>query len=235
MKTSIFIKTWHGGLNWLRYCLQSIRKYASEVEEVIVVSDESCFSEVRSIASEERVISVPNWKNGYIQQQWVKLCADSMTDSEQILFVDSDCIFYTPFTPEAFMQDGKPILLKTRYSELGDSSVANVAQKWRGITESIVKWPVEWEYMRRCPLMFLSSTIRSARKRFPRLLDHLMRLTDSGFSEFNFLGAFVEHVEPEKYCAINTIKFLPPCPAKQFWSWGGITPEIQSEIEGYLQ
>ena len=114
-------------------------------------------------------------------------------------------------------------------------SVANVAQKWRGITESIVKWPVEWEYMRRCPLMFLSSTIRSARKRFPRLQDHLMRLTDSGFSEFNFLGAFVEHVEPEKYCAINTIKFLPPCPAKQFWSWGGITPEIQSEIEGYLQ
>jgi hypothetical protein len=235
MGTSIFIKTWKNDLQWLKYCMDSIRKYCSGFDEIVIASDAGCADAVRVFCPDARVESVKEWGNGYIQQQWVKLCADKLINGEQILFVDSDCIFHTPFTPEDFMKDGKPILLKILYSELAKCPLGSKALHWRKVTEDVVKWNVEWEYMRRCPMMFLSSTVRETREMFPWLEEYLRQLKSQKFSEFNVLGAVVENIEPENYSIIDAHDYLPPCPAKQFRSWDGISHEIQLEIEGFLK
>lgn len=55
------------------------------------------------------------------------------------------------------------------------------------------------------------------------------------FSEFNVMGAIAERFMPEKFRFIDTnVEELPPLYCKQFWSWGGITPEIAAEIEKTL-
>lgn len=228
MTTAIFIKTWSGDLPWLEYCMRSIRKYASGISEIVIAADESCIRNVYPMAGDAVVVSVADWDNGYIQQQWIKMNADLFADADQILFVDSDCIFHTPFSPESFMRDEKPVLMKTRYGNLGG------AEAWRQITESFIGWSVEFEYMRRLPWMYHADSLRGFREMFPNLHAHLSSLSDRSFSEFNALGVFIERFESEKYYVTDTEVWVPESVAKQFWSWGGITPAIKSEIEGYL-
>ena len=234
MSTSIFIKTWKKDIPWLNYCLRSIEKYGTGFDEIVIAIEKSCTSMVNDLGI-ARVVEVDVWRNGYIQQQWVKLNAASYVKSDHVLFVDSDNVFYKPFTPESFMRDGKPILLKTRYSDLGDSPVAVVAQKWKGITESFVGFNTEWEFMRRLPFPVLSSTLNNILDFIPDLHKRLSLIRDSSFSEFNVIGAFISEKEPENYFITNTLEWMPEEYAHHFWSWGGITQEVQGIIDEALR
>jgi len=228
MSTGIFIKTWKADIPWIKYALASIAKYGSDIDDIVIVSDESCVDEVRAI-TDIRVESVPDWKNGYIQQQWVKLNADNYLDTEHVLYVDSDCVFHTPFSPSNFIEDNKPILMKTMYGNLGGGEV------WKGITEGIVGWDLQYEYMRRLPWMYRTNSLYSFRHYFSGLRTTLENMTNRAFSEFNALGAFIDRFESDRYFITDTEVWMPPSVAKQFWSWGGITPEIKTEIEGMLK
>jgi hypothetical protein len=233
MSTSIFIKTWTGDLEWLPYCLQSIYKFGNEFEKIVIASDLSCLIEVQRIVDSYHspitsVVRVADWDNGYIQQQWVKLNADSFTRSDCILFVDSDCVFHTPFSPESFMRDGKPVLLKTKYGNLEGAEV------WKDITSSFVGFDVEYEYMRRLPWMYRTSSLTNFKEKYPQTYNHLRNLQTRYFSEFNALGAFIDRYENGKYFVTDTEVWVPDSVAKQYWSWGGITPEIQTEINSFL-
>lgn len=230
MSASIFIKTWRNDLPWLRYCLQSIRKFGTGFDDPIIVLDESCRSLIRpSDFLSEKIHWVPDSPNGYITQQVVKLRAHEYTDSEFILFVDSDCIFNTPFSPESYMRDGNPVLLKTKYGNLGG------AEAWKSITESFVGWSVEYEYMRRLPWMYRRDTLIAFRNAFPEIQSKLTQIKDRGFSEFNAIGAFIDRYEQDKYFISDTEEWMPDSVARQFWSWGQITSEIKREIEEMLK
>lgn len=224
MSTSIFIKTWENDLEWLQLSLKSILKHASGIDDIIIAADASCVSHVYPMAGPARVISVPDWENGYIQQQWVKLNADLYTDSEYILYVDSDCVFKKAFSPESFMRDGQPVLLKTPYTSLDSGSV------WKPITEDFVGWEVEYEYMRRLPWMYRRSSLTNFKHYFENLEHHLTSMEDRSFSEFNALGAYIDRFEQDKYFISNTEEWLPEEVSQQFWSWGGVTPEIRETI-----
>lgn len=233
MSASIFIKTWTGDLEWLPYCLQSIVKYGTGFERVIIASDVSCYREVTYIAANSgltpEVVGINDWEVGYIQQQWVKLHADQWVTSDYILYVDSDCVFTTDFTPESFMCGGLPILMKTRYGNLGGAEV------WKKITEDFMAFPVQYEYMRRLPWMYRTDTLKHFRDTYPQINDHLISLTTREFSEFNVLGAFIDRFEAYRYHITDTEMWIPPSVARQFWSWGGIDKEVKAEIERYLE
>lgn len=230
MNASIFIKTCRKDFEWLQWCLRSIRRYGRGFKELVIVCDESGRSDLSFVNTEgAKVQFCRDHHNGYIHQQMVKLAADTKCASENILFVDSDCVFFAPFCPEDFMRNGKPILLKTRYGALGDGDV------WKGITESYLGGTVEWEYMRRMPMMLSSITLRKLRSAYPRLLDQLDELSDRRFSEFNALGAFADRDHPEIYTIIDTETEIPPRVAEQFWSWGGIHPDTLQKIKAMLE
>jgi len=229
-RTSIFIKTCKKDLSWLNYCLRSIKSHASSLHEVVIVLDEDCRNEEIFKASESQFCYfVSSWENGYIQQQHIKLHADKYCTGNLILFVDSDCVFMRAFSPESFLKDKKPILLKTRYGNLEG------AEAWKAITESFVGFPVEFEYMRRMPLIYKSSSISEFRNAHSGNISHLQSMTDRAFSEFNAIGAWIDRTTPDQYFISDTECWMPPVVAKQFWSWGGISEEIAAEMESYIQ
>lgn len=229
MSTSIFIKTCRKDLDWLKYCLESIRKYAIGFNEVVIVADKSCVGHLAPVLNgSEKVFYARDWTNGYIQQQYIKLISDGYCTSEHILFVDSDVVFFDYFSENSFMRGRKPILLKTRYGNLEG------AEAWRPITERAMGFPVEWEYMRRAPLLYRKNTITAFRNAFYGVVDSLKRMTDHSFSEFNALGAFVEKYEARDYFISDTVDWMPHTVAKQFWSWGEMSHEIQQEMRGFI-
>lgn len=231
MSYSIFIKTWKDDVKWLPYTLRSIAKYAVGYSEVVIVTDRSCAVDVKTlneVAGFARVIVVEDWENGYIQQQWIKLSADAFIHSDYVLFVDSDCIFHTTFSEQSFMRDSKPILLKTKYGNLEG------AEAWKPITEAFMGFAVDYEYMRRLPWMYRTSSLTNFKNKYPHTFNHLSEMTDRSFSEFNALGAFIDNYENDQYYVSDTEVWCPESVAKQYWSWGGITPEIQTEINSFL-
>lgn len=226
---SIFIKTCRKDLDWLKYCLRSIERFGSGFGGTVIVADEDCRGMIDSDSSVQ-VIFIPVPSNGYIEQQRIKLLADAYVSeaSDRIMFVDSDCVFFRKFSPEDFMNNGKPVLLRTRYGGLGG------AEAWREITESYLGLPVYHEYMRRMPLVYWKATLERMRSHYSELDATLRRMKDRRFSEFNMLGGFIQHYEPNLYCIMNTEEELPSVVCKQFWSWGGLSDKIRLEIEEML-
>lgn len=229
MRTCIFIKTWKKDLPWLRYCLRSIDKFVTGYHEIVIIADDDCRELDRWTTCDPRIIYVPIHRNGYIFQQIIKLRAAEFTNCELIMYVDSDCAFTKPTTPESFMLEQKPLLLKTRYELVGDGI------RWKSITERVVGWPLDYEYMRRLPLFFWRSTVEAFRTWQPQLIPTLYRKTDEAFSEFNAIGAYAERFESRNYSIRDTDNYLPPIQLLQFWSWGGLTNEIRLQIEDVLK
>lgn len=231
MSSAIFIKTWRDDMKWMPYAMESIRRFASGFEEIVIAADSCCYEEsVRVYGSEARVVECQEWPNGYIQQQAVKLDAGRIVgDShEYILFVDSDCVFHTPFSPESFMRDGLPVLMKTPYGDLGG------AEAWRSITSAAVGFDVEFEYMRRLPWMYRTSSLLGFALRYRALIDSLASMRTRDFSEFNALGAYIDRFESEHYYVTDTREWVPASVAHQFWSWGGVTEEVAERIRVFL-
>ena len=235
MKVSIFIRTYSKDLVWLDYALRSIHKHAKGFYEIVVCIPENQ-KDLLSHLTAERVVTCPVYQNDYIGQQISKLNAHKYCKGDYILFTDSDCIFTEPFTPEDFMRGGKPILLKTLYSKVGD------AKAFQGPTEKCLRFKVDYEYMRRHPSLYLTQTIRDLHVYFNSLTDYKQSINDYilsepiiGISEFNIIGAFTDRIQPMKYCIINTDDEVPPAKLKQYWSWSGLTVAEKIEIENLLK
>lgn len=230
MTTSIFIRTYSKDLVWLNYALQSIHKFGKGFLEIVVCIPENQKHLLDHLTA-ERVVTCPVYENDYIGQQISKLNAHRYCNGDYILFTDSDCIFTEPFTPDDFMRDGKPILLKTHYSKVGD------AIAFQKPTEKCLGRKVEYEFMRRHPSLYLKRTIKYLHHLYPDILNYLLNEPVEGISEFNILGAFTAgSSEFENYTILDTeTNELPPLKLKQYWSWGGLTNEIKTEIENLLK
>ena len=63
--------------------------------------------------------------------------------------------------------------------------------------------------------------------------DYVRNQPQRSFSEFNALGAYAYKFNHDKFAWVDTqgdeFALLPPC-ARQFHSWGGITPEVEKEL-----
>ena len=237
MSCAIFIRSYRNDFEWLNYCLKSIDKYCSGFNEIIIVVPHEDLGILRgSIFTKYTVHHVHERTTGYIDQQITKLQAHHYTQSDQILFVDSDCCFFKPCTPESFKQNGLPILLKTPYSvfrkQQQETGVKQQVLHWQPITEKAVGFPVKYEYMRRIPMMFNRFTLQFIESMYPQLPNYCCDVPSKEFSEFNFIGAIVDKYQAELYTILDTTINTPPEKvAEQRWSWGGLTPEIRKELE----
>lgn len=233
MKTAIFIRSYHGDFKWLKYCLASIKKYARGFSEVVIVVPISSQRALKTskLITDEQVYYCRDYANDYLGQQVTKLEAFRYTDAERILFIDSDTVFITETTPETFMRDNKIWLYKTPY--LPD--ILGQAMCWKQRTEDALSFPVEYEYMRRFPLMYWTDTLKKVESYMlgmgKPLEKYILSQNGNDFSEFNLIGAYAEKFEGDRYLFLDTqTEPIIPAVAKQYWSWGGITNEIQAEL-----
>jgi FkbM family methyltransferase len=245
----IFIRTYPEDYGWLRYCLKAIDKFASGFRKVWIISPQECPFDpvIHNRAAEWRVIN-PETEDGYLDQQITKLYADMLTDHSAnfYLHIDSDVILTRPVTPQDFF-DGGPSISPAGEPYWSERKLiwpytpySAIETPWQAITEKFLGHPVENEFMRRLPIMvpyWLYPKLREfcfKRHGMP-MCDYIRMQPDRSFSEFNALGAYAYTYHHDKFLWLNTLESAIPGPfARQFHSWGGITPGIRTEIETIL-
>ena len=228
---SIFIRTYHKDLKWLNYCLQSIHKNLvgwSEIVICIPTGQETLLSHLTS----EKVVTCKIYKDDYLGQQISKIQAHQHCKGDYILFVDSDVIFKPNANVLDYFYENKPIILKANYNSVGEAIC------WKKPTEKLFKEKIEFEYMRRLPLLYHKSTLEMFNDSFPDIENYVMSQPYRQFSEFNALGFYAEKMQPNDYSIIDVsngvTEYFPENNAIQKWSWGGISEEIKKELESYL-
>lgn len=225
MTHAIFIKSYRKDFEWLKYCLLSIRKHVTGFDDIVIVVPPGDVEECQKLAIDERVVGKEEYGCGYLFQQMLKMNAHSFTHCDYIHYVDSDCIFFTPMNPMDYFENGKPWMYKTPYGNLGGAEV------WRECTRNAIGFDVEFEYMRRHGLVYHRDTLLHIQEKYPNINDYVMNQPARHFSEFNFMGAFADHYEPDNYIWKNTeTSLFIPEKLKQFWSYSGCTDKEKEEI-----
>lgn len=233
---SIFIKTYQKDFPWLKYCLESIEKFVTGYDEIIIVfPEEEQNLQGLKFPPKTAPVWIKEYGNPYLFQQVVKLDANYYTESKYIMFVDSDCIFTKPVNLNDLVIDERPLILYTPYEKVGDAIC------WKSCTEKILEREVKYEFMRRFPLLYHRDTLINFKlfvaEKFNQSVEEYVMSQDR-FSEFNALGAFAFMTEQSKYRWLDTetliewtelydiehIK-LPEPIAIQFWSHSGLTKE----------
>jgi Family of unknown function (DUF6492) len=233
----IFIKSFHGDYEWLTYCLRSIAKFATGFRRRIVVAPDEEWKRMLFGAGEIKTVVQRESENGYLFQQVCKLNADQYTDADFVLFMDSDCVFTRPVTPETFMRNGKPIWLMTPFDKAREDQRA----AWVPVMTKWMNKVPEYEFMRRHPFMFPSwffEKIRGfcANEHGVTLDDYIMHQPRRSFSEFNCAGFLAYEHFRDRFDWINTeTDEVPPETVLQNWSPGGLTEGIEAELERLLK
>ena len=228
---SVFIRTYHGDLAWLKYCLASVHRNLRGWAEIVVCIREGQEALLEGIITTERVVTCPRYPDDYIGQQISKLQAFRHVRGDYVLFVDSDLVFHPGASVADYLAGDRPVLLKESYARLIVKHPDIDIRRWQLAVENLFGSRPSHEYMRRAPQLLRTSTLRALDETFPYLEAHAVCQRDRLFSEFNALGFFVELCEAEQYSIIDLERHAaPPNPATQFWSWGGISPEILMKL-----
>lgn len=233
----ILIKSYPPDYELLRYCLRSIRKFASGFRRIVLVlpDDGQVYPEQDEWDSiiPLRIIQMVENGEGYLVQQTVKASAHEWTDADYILHLDSDCILTRPITPETFMRNnGKPIWLMTPWS--------HTDTPWQPITEKFLGEPVEFEFMRRFPFLIprklhLAISAFALAHHGQRLTDYILSQPHRSFSEFNALGALAYSRARDDFYWLDTTKEeLPESVLIQRFSHDPLTDATREEYETIL-
>lgn len=228
---SVFIRTYEGDLEWLRYCLASLHRNLAGWDEIVICIPEGQAGKLRDLITDEKVVTCAVYTDDYIGQQVSKLQSFRHVRGEFVLFVDSDVVFHPGSHVSAYFLDEKPVILKESYARLDARHAQIDTRKWQDVVNLVFGIRPSHEYMRRAPQLFRTKTLVALDRTFPQLADHALNQPNRRFSEFNVLGYFAEKYESAGYVFIDLEHdSLPPNPAKQYWSWGGVTPDIFAQL-----
>ena len=231
----ILLRSYYKDFGWLSFCLRSIAKYCHGFRDVVVVVPEDSRERLRlAEATPAHVQYCPQFPDDYLGQQVTKLYADTYTDADFIIHVDSDCIFRRACSPLDLCKGERPHLLVTSCSQFPGRA------PWQVATERFLRSRISYDFMRRQPLMYprwiygeLRQYARNLHKR--ELADYVMDQPPLGFSEFNALGAFAYSFYRSAFHWVETdeIAFNEQF-CRIFWSWEGLHEGHQYEIESIL-
>ena len=213
MTTDLFIKSCKKDFWLLNIALKTIKKNLYGYNHIILLipeRDKHDF-ETRYLPERTLVFYVEDEGNGWLRQQVYKLKAHEFSFADYIAYSDSDAFVSKPFDLRTLINDGKPEILHTDWSLVGDAIV------WKEPTETVIGDTVPFETMRRLGLCYHRSTLENLNKFAPDLENIIM--TSQRFSEFNLLGAYANKFEKEKYTWTDTAnwEYVPPV-FVQCWS-----------------
>lgn len=219
----IFIKTRPHDYPWLEWCRKSIRKFANGFRLWMQSAEE-----IPDQRDDEGLELIEDKNPGYLWQQVCKLYADETlyTDSEYILYMDSDCVFTRPVTPSDFIKDGKPIWLYTPLDRArSDQHV------WIPVMEKFLGKRPEHEFMRRHPFIVPRWALERLRefcqiKHGKTIEQYIMGEADPNnglalrFSEWNCLGFFLWEFHRDKVHWVLDSEADPACVYQGFTHGG---------------
>ena len=209
MNVSILTVTFDKDIEFLKYNRKSVsmfcRRYAKS--KVAVYDTELSCKDSHQWCLDKNidVIIEPEAKlmnSGYISQQYIKMFADKYftDDTDFILHLDSDAIFIKEHKPEDLFIDNKPVIIKNNYERLDQNFKNQNHQdgrknptRWKAITEQVLGFNVDYEFMFLSPFIYPSHIFKSVRQYIENIhqksfLEFMS--TQKMFSEFNTLGAY---------------------------------------------
>jgi len=243
-KFTIVYKTFGPDLPWLKYSLNSVKKYVAHYTALVIYCHDAAVEALRMILADlslaATVIPVAYTMHGYIQQQVVKLECFKEVETPYVVLMDSDVMFTAPFDLRFLMQ-GK---ISWTYSKKAVPPIGPEWTTWKEAYEAKTKTPQTIHFMsNNFPFVLTRTSMATAAEEFQKLhgvdytafckarLDAL-QLPAGGairdyfaelatvFTEFEWLGfSCMHHSSDDYYFTTNVVRNVP---AKQFWSHGGV-------------
>lgn len=246
MRADIVMVSHKPDLPWLIYSLHLILKFWTPKPRIIVRLDEDCREVTEKWPLDVEFYYVRPWPDGYTFQMYQKMTADDFTDAELIILWDSDLMLTAPASLERLFHDDRPIVEWQDW----DQAVTHSERIWRGPTSLMMGMDLNHEYMCGVPFIYWRETFSKCRCQIARthrrsfydciysdvpfkasnFLNHPMKLAD-----FEALGLTAAQIEPhDRYLLRHSSNRPKDWPFKLYWSHGGLTKEIQAELDAIL-
>ena len=247
---TIVYKTYKQDLEWIYYSLLSLKKYVKGIYTIIIYCHDECCGELYELINRINLVCtiIPVHYNyhGYLKQMVIKANCFNDVKTKYIAIIDSDNIFNVEFNIKDLIEPSGKIIW--RYT-----NIINDAKVWRESYENMTKTPQNIHYMANgFPFVLTTKSMSDAYTKFQeihgvdydtfcnngcnkyniRVEDPITgvngRFLDLAkiFEEFEWLGYYC-HNFSEDYIFISN-KII------QYWSHGGLTPDIKKQIEDIL-
>lgn len=209
MKTSIITITFDKDLEYLKYNLESIKKFCQGYYENVVVIDDhenDCIQTqqyLESIGQKYFInLEAKKIKKGYIRQQYIKLFSEQYvsSDTDYICHVDSDNIFTDYHNPSVYFANSKPIIGMQKWAQMPNTT-------FKPYTDKTLEYESDYNFMRRMPLVYDFNLFSELREYIFNLkgdiIDYLNTLET--ISEYNLLGAYAFKFRPDFFHWIDVV------------------------------
>jgi len=232
MTIDLFIRSYYRDFEWLKYCLQSVRQYCTGFQKVVIVVPKADEGRLRvlGICDDVEVRFCERLKDDYFGQQVTKLDADRYCSADFICHVDSDCLFRVPLNADTLFGNYKPTWVISPYAILPN------ARGWQSASERFMGRHVEFDFMRRQPIVISRELYSELRKYCLKafnssLAEYALSNGADGFSEYNALGAFAYYECNSDFAwSVRNDESVDESICRWFWSWSGVTEEVEQEI-----
>jgi hypothetical protein len=176
-----------------------------------------------------------DFSNDYIGQQITKLHADTYSDADVILHVDSDNVFVAPcHLPDRLFEHGK---LRIACDPSGRRPPSD---GWRRCASIFLRQDVSVDVTGAPPVAFRRHLYRALRQRCEEahgisIRQYALTTRVDQFSEFALLRAYALLYEPREYAwvDVSTRAYLPEC--RSFWSRAQTSAAVMHELPEVLR
>lgn len=247
--------------DWLTWCMRGIRKHAKGFSGITLAIPGRDSELLKPISKEHagaksgikfrvRLFDEPSGK-GFLMHESIMAKADELVpaSTDFVLHLDPDCIFKEPVTPAEYFINKKPVYVYRTYKSLseivnGQKVVSDCAQ-WQAPTENQLGFSVSEYTMCRHPTGFPIEFYKNYREHIESVhkipfIDYMLSGKNSHPSDrmdFTAMGAYAFNKMNDKFHWIDISggnHLAPKDRQRCFWSHGGITSAIASEIKSYV-
>lgn len=254
--TEVLIISCAKDFDWLVLALRCATKYLSGFQGITVAHPNVDIERFKPLREQFdiRLHGYDEVVGKGMLQHFVKMAEADLflpPGTKYVLTTDSDGMFHTPSTPENFAWNDKPYWIARTWESLisedphrPGSKVISDNMQWRGVTAAQLGFDPELFTMCvNCQMIPLDL--------LPHYRRHIEAAQGKPFLEyflegrnefpqtrvdFNALGAYFYKFHRERFHFFDVMN--PPFPKdrkKSYWSHGGLLPNIQDEIRGFLQ
>lgn len=231
-RVEIFCVTFHRDLACTEYMLKSCQKHAHGFAGITLLVpdvDRHFFEPIGAAAGAKIKTYHEIAGKGMIHHELMICRADEYCpDVDNILHIDSDCMFTEPVSPEDYFVQGKPVLLIEAFEVMAKRGQMGEARcQWKSRVDRAIGGDCKFETMCRHPAVhgiWLYKMLRQEIEQFTHISvnDYVLAQQSNypqGFAEFPALGAVVLRGAPELYHLIDvTSAPRPPDKLVQFWT-----------------
>lgn len=208
-QVEFLIVTFRRDIDFLKYCLRSIEKYAtgfSGITLVVPESEKKYFAWVGDRAK-LRYIAEPDNKGMLAHEIAVCRADEHCPKADFVVHMDADCMLWRATTPSAFIPGGKCLMVYERYAAITNPN----RHIWKRVVTKCAGFEPQFETMVRHPQVYPRALYPRVRKivedatgrEFGEYVYSCENNFPQGFAEFPLLGAVGLRDMPDLFAAME--------------------------------